>query len=187
MPVFDDERTRDEKFLMIYNEYRTKVYHCAMNVLKDSYLAEDAVQEVFLKFTQIDVLNKIDQYNSPRAKAYINVLTKHVVYNMFNKRKRYCSMFVQDEFEKLSKYCIMDDNTETVFNKYDMEELADTLHKLPTDYSNILVLRYIKQLNDKELAILLHIKEATARKRLERARKLFKVQYRKDFNRCEIL
>lgn len=182
----DDETEREEKFLLLYNEYRAMVYYSALHVLQDSYLAEDAVQEVFLKFTRIDVMDKIDEIDSPRARAYIKVLTKHVVYNMFNKRKRYRAIFIQDEIEAVARLCVMEDNTEQVLEKFSLEELTATIKKLPHHYVTILILKYVRQFSDKEVAVLLDIKEATARKRLERARKLLKTQYLKDFSICEV-
>ncbi len=184
--MVDEDTWEEEKFLLIYNQYRMRIYRSAMSVLQDSYLAEDAVQEVFLKFTRADVLSKIDDIDSPRAQAYIKVLTKHVVYNMFNKRKRYRSIFIQDELETVARLCVMEDNTEQVLEKYSLEELSQTIRKLPNDYVTILILKYVRQFSDKELAVMLSIKEATARKRLERARKLLRIQYMKDFHVCEM-
>jgi RNA polymerase sigma-70 factor (ECF subfamily) len=54
------------------------------------------------------------------------------------------------------------------------EMLADVIARLPDRYREILLLRYLHGLSDKEISSSLSITQQTVRKRLERARNALK-------------
>jgi RNA polymerase sigma-70 factor (ECF subfamily) len=59
-------------------------------------------------------------------------------------------------------------------NKLTAELVAEKIAVLPDIYRDIMVLKYLHELNDKEIASTLGISEAAARKRLQRARERLK-------------
>ena len=44
-----DDRSSEEQFIDVYNTYKRLVYHTAYKIMGDSYLAEDVLQEFFVR------------------------------------------------------------------------------------------------------------------------------------------
>ena len=61
-----DTQEEQEKFREIYENYRHFMWYIAQQKLKDTHLAEDAVQEAFLALTRH--LDKVEDAHSPRTK-----------------------------------------------------------------------------------------------------------------------
>ena len=74
------------KFELIYNTYKKQMYYTANNILKDNYLAEDAVHNAFLRI--IDNLEKIDDVNSHNTKGLIVIIVKNVSIDIYRKNKK---------------------------------------------------------------------------------------------------
>ena len=84
------------KFELIYNTYKKQMYYTANNILKDNYLAEDAVHNAFLRI--IDNLEKIDDVNSHNTKGLIVIIVKNVSIDIYrkNKKERDNTIFIDD-------------------------------------------------------------------------------------------
>lgn len=159
-----------EKIEKLYELYEQKMYHTAFSILRDCYLAEDAVQEAFVR-----LLNNLDSIKNPESTAtkyYILRTIKSASIDIYRKR--------QKELERLT---ILDDTLLENTSKGDcsdsfcittQEETMTAVHTLPDIYREVIQKRYIEQLSVKETAVSLHISEAAVRKRCERAVRLLK-------------
>ena len=68
-------------------------------------------------------------------------------------------------------------------DKVSVEQIVNRIKQLPQKYREVLILRYFNEMTDKGIASSLNIKEATVRKRLERARKeLLNSLYKEEFD-----
>ena len=72
-----------EAFTIIYQKYHQYLYALAYRFLKDSDMAEDAVQQVFVKFWEI--IHEIEVDIS--LKNYLYSMTKNHILNQFRKNK----------------------------------------------------------------------------------------------------
>ena len=148
------------KFEQLYMKYRRLMFYIANQILKDEYLAEDAVHSTFLKL--IDNLDKIDEVDCHKTKSFIVIMVRNHSINMYNQRKRRKLI----PFEGLEAiYSVNDD--------IDISELGTiegAILKLPDIYRDVMILKYVHELSNTEIALQLDITEATIRKRLERAR-----------------
>jgi RNA polymerase sigma-70 factor, ECF subfamily len=171
----------NDKFLSIYNAYKMRVYNIAYHILKDPYLAEDVTQDVFIILTRNDILAKFERIDSPETKAYIAIITQNVSINLFNKRKKEKLISITEKNTNRVDERDACDNTQQVIKKMNFEDLVITVKKLPRKYYLPMILKYVHELTDKEMARMLDIEEATIRKRLERGRKRLRLQYEIDF------
>ena len=77
-----------EAFTIIYQKYHQYLYALAYRFLKDSDMAEDAVQQVFVKFWEI--IHEIEVDIS--LKNYLYSMTKNHILNQFRKHKETISL-----------------------------------------------------------------------------------------------
>ena len=64
------------KFETLYYAHRRTMLHIAMQILKDYQLAEDAVQEAFLRL--VKNFSKIGQVNCPRTRLFTVIIASEV-------------------------------------------------------------------------------------------------------------
>ena len=62
------------------------MFYVANDILKDNYLAEDAVHKAFLKL--INHLDKIWETESQKTKSFIVIITKNIAIDMYRKCKK---------------------------------------------------------------------------------------------------
>jgi len=154
----DEEK---EKFEKLYYKYRKLMKHIAYDILKDPHLAEDAVHNAFLKLTKY--LEKIEEIDCHKTKSFIVIVIKSVSKDMYRFRKKHVTETLEDNVD----YPVSQNNP---LSSYEMEIVTKKIDTLPDIYREVLLLRYFHHYGDKEIAKLLDIKDATVRKRLERAR-----------------
>jgi len=142
--------------------YWDMVYRVALNCLGSAADAEDAVQEVMLKFyTHACVKNK--GFDSD---AHVKHWLIRVTINV-------CKSALRTFWRK--HRVSLDDLAETpVFNNYGQSELFSEVMALPEQHRIVLYLYYYEDYGSKEIAALLGLTENHVRTRLSRARNKLK-------------
>ncbi len=151
-----------EKLELLYRKYKALMLNRAYEILRDGKLAEDAVHSAFLKV--LKNLSKLDEVESIKTKAYIMVVLENTAKTMYTKEKIYMSSELSENIPDITN---VQRDTEV---KLTAEAAAEKIALLPEKYRDVLILRYINELNDKEIASALGISASAARKRLQRAR-----------------
>ncbi|MBO4579948.1 MAG: sigma-70 family RNA polymerase sigma factor [Clostridiales bacterium] len=152
-----------------YRLYEQKMYRVAYSILHDESLAEDAVQDAFLKLIRHKV--HFDNADSDDCKRYIITVIRNASINIYNKRKSENKIVsFSDNLEKIS------DAAEP-----DLESIQDTgaectplMNKLPDKYYDVVDCLVIHEYSVSETAGKLGITEANVRKRYERAKKMMR-------------
>ena len=135
--------------------------YIAFDILKDEQLAEDAVHNAFIKL--IKYLDKIDENNCHKTKSFIVIVIRSVSIDMYRKREKELKFSINEDIT----YRVSDDFSLTSFG---VDDIVSKIEMLPEIYKNVLILKYLQELDDKEIADIFSIKQATVRKRLERAK-----------------
>ncbi len=156
------------KFERLYYEYKKLMKYIAKDMLKDEYLAEDAVHEAFIKLTRH--INGIDENDRHKTKAFIVIIVKSVCLDMLRKDKRDKS-FSLEEIDNMG-YVGND-----LFENIELEHLYSTIESLSDTYREVIELKVYYDLTDKEISDILCINNATVRKRLQRAREILKKEF----------
>ena len=159
----EDEK---DKFEKIYLLYRGLMLSRAYDILRDRQLAEDAVHNAFLRI--LKNIKKLNDSQSPSTKSYVMVVLENVAKTMYAKRKK---EKVYELSENIPEDFDVQRDTEI---KLTAEAVAEKLTLLPDKYRDVLLLKFINGLNDKEIALSLGISDSAARKRLQRAREKLK-------------
>ncbi|MBQ6850876.1 MAG: RNA polymerase sigma factor [Oscillospiraceae bacterium] len=166
LSLIDDEENQN-KFKMIYEKYGNSMLYTAIDILKDDYLAEDAVQEAFLQIAKN--IKTIRTDTSAETKAYVVTIVRNCSYRMAQKNSKYIIMPEDNIIE------------ETVADKTDYEsrtvsivmyeEMKKALATLDEKYVTPLVLQE-QGYKISEIADSLNISQSAVKMRISRAKKM---------------
>ena len=164
---------KEQEFEEIYNKSAGMVYNVALRVTGDPFLAEETVQEVFLK-----VFKGIDKFeNRSNITTWIYRITVRTAINVAKSRSRGKKFFEVIDENIASVLSNPDDNVENKVESNSREELVKKmLGSLEPKYRSYLVLREMQGLSYEEIAKVMGEKVNTVRTHIKRAReKLIKI------------
>lgn len=152
------------KFVILYEKYRYLMFKIARNILRDPYLAEDAVHDAFVHIAKN--MNKIGEIESLYTKRYLVTVAKNAAIDLYRRqnRQRKQEMFVDELGENQLPVTYMHTDLEN--------NLLDILKDLPPKYRDIFLLKYSSHMSNSEIAQLLEIREGTVRQRILRGKQL---------------
>ena len=146
----------------VINEYGDSIYRLCSVMLKNTFDAQDAVQECFLKY-----ITKAPNFNdSEHEKAWLIRVAANVCKDMMRKRRR-LSPVSPDEIRNLGK---SEDNA----------QILGLLVSLEEKYRIVIHLHYVEGYKTGELSAMLGISEAAVKKRLQRGREALRELYEKE-------
>ena len=136
------------------------IYRIAISYTKTPADADDIVQQTFMKL----LTKKVSFVDEEHVKRWLIRVCMNECKSMFSSfwRKNV------DSFEVVEK--------EPEFTMKENSELYEAIKQLPSKCSIVVYLFYYEGYSTKEIAEILHIKEATIRTRLTRSRKLLRTQ-----------
>ena len=155
------------KFERLYEDYKQLMKHTANDMLHDEFLAEDAAHEAFIKLTRY--IKGIDEENRHKTQAFLVIIIKSVCLDMLRKDKKDKSF----SCEEIENFGYVDDDS---FKKIEVEDIYSVISSLSDTYREIIELKVVHNLTDKEIADVLGISNSAVRKRLQRAREILKVK-----------
>ena len=158
----DEERSKMEA---LYNEYKRLMLFVGRRILRDQFLAEDAVHEAFIKLSRH--LNGIEEIKSHKTAHFIVIIVKHVSLDMLDKLKRRPAT----SFEDIECCYGIESN---ILDSIEAHEIRSLIKQLPEIYRDALQLKVYYDLPDKAIADILCISNQALRKRLQRAREALK-------------
>ena len=85
LTMIDNSEDRT-KFCILYEKYRYLLQKVAMDVLGDRYLAEDAVQNAFMKIAMN--IGRIGETDCSQTKSYLVVTAKNEAIDICRKRSK---------------------------------------------------------------------------------------------------
>lgn len=156
-------------FNHLYVMYSKRLQHIAFSVTRDRFLAEDVVQETFIKaFKKIDTID-----DSKKIASWLSAIAVRTAIDFLRVEKRN-SWILADQLiiENVFFYSGKGPNTEKeVELKLFKEELNQSLLQLSEEYKEVLNLRIQYELKEKEIACKLQLPASTIKNRLYRGRK----------------
>ncbi len=152
----------------LYKENRQQMYWIAFNILNDSHLAEDAVQESFVRM--IENIEKLTFISAKKQKALISIIVKNIAIDMKRTDKETATDFEMQDY--------LDKNADLQMpNNINMIHLKNCLEKLPPEYLFPLKLQVVYGYTEDEIGKMLGISTSLVGVRIFRARKKLKELY----------
>jgi len=157
-----------EKFDLIFRKYKNLMLHKAYEILKDPYLAEDAVSDAFLRIYRN--IGKIDNPLSNQSVAFIVTVVRNTALTIYRKSARAKSESAEiellentpDEGFDLESYVISNIEAKNIYTLID---------RLNEKYKQVFLLKYAYGYSHREIAGLTGMTEGNAVVTLHRAKK----------------
>lgn len=161
-------RARDgdsDAFAELYSATFNKVYNYARHYLRDEYLAQDAVQEIY-----ISALKNLQKLNDPTLfVAWLNQISFHVCFDMAKAHK---NDYGEADAELLEEVCDLKPDSspeESTLIKDENERLKKAMDRLSTTEKELVTLRYFNSMKIDEIVSATGISKSTVKRQLNSA------------------
>jgi RNA polymerase sigma-70 factor (ECF subfamily) len=153
-------------FNMLYDRYVLKVMAKCNTLLKESSLAEDATQDIFMK-----VLLKLSSF-SGRSKfsTWLYSMTYNFCIDQIRRKKKDMSVYVDDFFQFEDTEDEVDDQEIMETN---VERLKIVLDEIPVDDKTILLMKYQDAFSILDISKAMDKSESAIKMKIKRAKEKF--------------
>lgn len=152
----------EQEFNKKYELYSQELMNISYGYTKSCDDSLDIIQNVFTK-----LVNNHKQFNNQNEEKYWLIRITINECKDFLRKKSRCPIVNADLVNSFSN---IDSETER------LHYIADVVKTLPEKYKVVIILFYWDSLSIKEIAKVLKVSEDAVKKRLERARKLIKIE-----------
>lgn len=156
-----------DKITYIYENYAGLMYHVALKVVGEHYLAEDVVHETFLQL--IRIIDEVEIEDTHKLKRFLSVITHSKSVDAVRKLNK---IKPTDDTELHNCVSIPEIKPEDVaLDALIVERLISYVNNMDTKYKVPLNLRYMGY-SIQEISRILEITQANVKVRLHRARQM---------------
>ena len=149
--------------LEVYNRYYKAMYNTSFRIVKDSFKAEDIMQESFLAaFTKLDSLNDSSTFDSWLKRIVIN---NSIYY--YNKNNKHKDVPLDDVIYKVEDDQGIEDNELATIKA---SQIINTMKSLKDSYQLGLTLHLIEGYDYEEICEIMNITHANCRTLISRAK-----------------
>ena len=160
-----DTQEEKSKFEALYYTHRHTMLYTAVQILKDHQLAEDAVQEAFIRLAKN--FSKIGQVDCPQTRLFTVIIVRNISLTMRTEQQKQIIIEVSEDTVP-TEY----DLEEEVLARIAYEEVLTSIQELPLIYRDILYLQCVEGFKLTEISKLIGIETETVKKRAQRGRKI---------------
>lgn len=159
----------DEKaFETLLNRHRNKIYTSIYLFVKDSDLAEDIFQDVFIKI--IDTLRKGKYNHEGKFLQWAMRISYNMCVDHFRRDKRRTKVSSTETFDIFDVLESKEDNMETSIIKSQMhKKVRQLVDQLPPEQREVVILRHYAEMSFKEISQLTRVSINTALGRMRYA------------------
>ncbi len=138
-------------FERLVDKYKTKVYTTILMIVKEQGVAEDLLQDVFVKVVQ--TLNS-DRYNEEgKFQPWLMRIAHNLAIDHFRKMKRHPTVVMEDGSNVFNTMHFAEENVEELKVKDETYALVRQLiDELPESQKQVLIMRHYMDLSFQEIA-----------------------------------
>jgi RNA polymerase sigma-70 factor (ECF subfamily) len=171
----------EEAFAELVNRHKNKIYTTIYLIVKDQFLAEDLLQETYVK-----VVNtvKSGRYNEEgKFLPWVTRIAHNLAIDHFRKAKRYPMIVMEDGSNIFNTLEFSEDSIESRQIQQDTHALLrDLIKELPDSQREVLMMRHYMQMSFQEIAEATDVSINTALGRMRYAL----INLRKKMNKLNI-
>ena len=145
-------KNSDEKaFEMLVRRYKSKVYTTIYLIVKDTFVAEDLMQDVFIK--AVDVLRSGRYNDEGKFLPWILRIAHNMAIDYFRRDKRYPNVVFEDGSSVFNTLDFAEDSFEEVqIREESHAHLRSLIKMLPDTQREVLVMRHYEDMSFQEIA-----------------------------------
>ena len=152
---------KTECFGILYDRYSNKVYRKCLSFFKDEAIAQDMVQDIFLK-----VFFQLSKFKGrSRFSTWLYAITYNYCVEYYRRNSKYSMVEVEDRHVGAE-----DDNQEDEILEYRVAHLKRAMEQIAVEDKMILLMKYQDDTSIKDIMGHLKISESAVKMRLARAR-----------------
>jgi RNA polymerase sigma-70 factor (ECF subfamily) len=141
----------EEAFADLLNRHKDRVYTTLYLIVKDQYLAEDLMQEVFIKAIKTIRSGKYNEEG--KFLPWILRIAHNLAIDQFRKNKRYPTIRMDDGSNVFNTLEFSEDSIESSHILQDTYDLLKSyIKELPESQREVLVMRHYMQMSFQEIA-----------------------------------
>jgi RNA polymerase sigma-70 factor (ECF subfamily) len=138
---------------------------------RDAYLAEDIVQETFIK-----AMKKAETIiDEEKAGAWLSVIARRTALDVIRRERRKAAVPMEQDMLECLGVATKQNVEQEVESGFAAEEITGAVKKLTGSYRDILLLKIDRGLKEREIAVMLNLNPSTVKTRIFRARKQLKM------------
>ncbi|MBT2687217.1 RNA polymerase sigma factor [Bacillus sp. ISL-47] len=158
-------------FSELYSLHYKRLYHISFSITRDAYMAEDVVQETFIK-----AMKKAETiHDEQKVGAWLAVIAGRTALDFIRKEKRKTVIPMEQEMIECLGIKTKQNVEQEVQAGLMAEEINSAVRQLTRDYQDVLFLKLDQGLKEHEIASILNLKPSTVKTRIFRARKQLKM------------
>jgi RNA polymerase sigma-70 factor (ECF subfamily) len=141
----------DNAFAELLNRHKNKVFTTILIIVKDHYLAEDLMQDTFVKAVKTI---KSGRYNEEgKFLPWIIRIAHNLAIDYFRREKRYPEVDLDDHIKTLNSMNFCEDSAEAVqIKKETYTRLRMNIQQLPEKQREVLIMRHYAEMSFQEIA-----------------------------------
>ena len=157
-------------FDKLYDRYSGKIYAKCISLLRDEDLAEDAVQEIFMKI----LLNLSKFSGKSKVSTWIYSITYNFCIDIIRRKKKDPSTLM-DNFSGDND--MIDDVDDAFLLETNIRRLKTILGKIPSSDKAILLMKYQDDMSIRDIGGILDKSESAIKMKIKRAKHKFRAIY----------
>ncbi len=158
----------ERAFEILLTRHKTKIYTSIYLFTRDSEMAEDIFQEVFIKI--IDTLRKGKYNHEGKFLQWAMRIAYNMCVDQFRRSKRNAHVSSNDNFDVFSVIQSNDDNMEqSLIKEQGTRKIQDLVDLLPAEQREVVILRHYADMSFKEISLLTRVSINTALGRMRYA------------------
>ncbi len=154
-----------QAFAELYSMTRDKVYAYTGRYLRDNYLAEDAVQEVYIL-----AYKNIEKLNDPSLfVAWLNQISFRVCFDIDKKRKGIDTDYNSELLEDIVGTDSSSDPEATAFENDEHSRLVSAINALSPSDRQYIILKYYKNTKIDDIVTMTGVSKSTVKRHINEA------------------
>ena len=156
-------------YIELVNRYRNRLLNFVFQILGDSDISEDIIQDTFLRlYEKKHYYKKIAKFST-----WIYTIARNLANTELRKKSRRKIVYLSQMSNQKKDYDLTADDpclNKEIENKFFLKKIYAAIENLPENYKTVIILRDIQELSYDEISNIISVPLGTVKSRINRAR-----------------
>lgn len=166
--------TQDTQYFnVLYDRYSDKVYAKCISMLRDEMMAEDAVQDIFMKV--LLSLSKFKQ--NSRFSTWLYSISYNFCIDVIRRKKKQ-NMYITDMDDMSNLEGVVDDEDDSDILETNVRQMKVVLEQMKASDKAVLLMKYQDDMSIKDMTYVLDKTESAVKMKIKRAKEKFRMHHK---------